>query len=64
MLSSEANDISEKEAKKTIAVEHIEKALRELGFEAYVTDVVETAGQFRETQKVCLYFHKTKGQAC
>ena len=51
MLSSEANDISEKEAKKTIAVEHIEKALRELGFEAYVQDVVESAGQFKDLQK-------------
>ena len=52
MLSSEANDISEKEAKKTIAVEHIEKALRELGFEAYIPDVVESAGQFKDLQKV------------
>ena len=52
MLSSEANDISEKEAKKTIAVEHIEKALKELDFAEYIPDVVETAGQFRETQKV------------
>ena len=32
LISTEANDISEKEAKKTIAVDHIEKALTELGF--------------------------------
>jgi Histone-like transcription factor (CBF/NF-Y) and archaeal histone len=52
MLSSEANDISEKEAKKTIAVEHIEKALRELGFGDYVAEVVESAGEFKDMQKV------------
>ena len=52
MLSSEANEISEKEAKKTIGVEHIEKALRELGFEDYIPEVLESAGQFRELQKV------------
>jgi len=51
MLSSEANDISEKEAKKTIAVEHIEKALRELGFGDYVAEVVESAGEFKDLQK-------------
>ncbi|KAF4982621.1 hypothetical protein F66182_17101, partial [Fusarium sp. NRRL 66182] len=35
LISSEANDISEKEAKKTIACEHVEKALRDLGFGDY-----------------------------
>ena len=53
MLSSEANEISEKEAKKTIAVEHIEKALKELDFEQYIPEVVAVAGDFKESLKVC-----------
>lgn len=52
MISSEANDISEKEAKKTIAVEHIEKALADLGFHDYVPDVLAVAGEFKDQQKV------------
>lgn len=52
LISSEANDISEKEAKKTIAVEHIEKALTELGFQDYVSDVLAVADEFKDQQKV------------
>ncbi|KAF7561381.1 hypothetical protein G7046_g2765 [Stylonectria norvegica] len=36
LISSEANEISEKEAKKTIACDHITKALEQLGFTDYV----------------------------
>jgi down-regulator of transcription 1 len=54
LISSEANDISEKEAKKTIAVEHIEKALTELGFQEYVPDVIAVADEFKDQQKVCV----------
>lgn len=53
LISSEANEISEKEAKKTIAVEHIEKALTELGFQDYVPDVLAVADEFKDQQKVC-----------
>ena len=55
LISSEANDISEKEAKKTIAVEHIEKALTDLGFADYVPDVLSVADEFKDMQKVGLY---------
>lgn len=55
LLSSEANDISEKEQKKTIAVEHIEKALTDLGFGEYVSDVLAVADEFKDQQKVRLY---------
>ena len=54
LISSEANDISEKEAKKTIAVEHIEKALTDLGFADYVPDVLAVADEFKDMQKVGL----------
>ncbi|KAK3628703.1 negative cofactor 2 transcription regulator complex subunit ncb2 [Elasticomyces elasticus] len=50
MLSSEANEISEKDAKKTIAPEHIYKALEELGFGDYVPELVKVANEFKSTQ--------------
>ncbi|KAK7751115.1 negative cofactor 2 transcription regulator complex subunit ncb2 [Diatrype stigma] len=52
LVSSEANDISEKEAKKTIACDHITKALDTLGFGEYVPAVIEAAQAHKETQKV------------
>lgn len=54
MISSEANEIAEKDAKKTIACEHITKALEELGFGEYVPDLLEVAQQFKQTQAVSL----------
>lgn len=52
LISSEANDIAEREAKKTIATEHIDKALRELGFPEYVEEVVFVAEEHKEQLKV------------
>ncbi|EZF43724.1 hypothetical protein H102_02763 [Trichophyton rubrum CBS 100081] len=54
LISSEANEISEKEAKKTIACEHIEKALTDLGFGDYVPDVLAIAEEHKEQLKVRL----------
>ncbi|KAI5799698.1 histone-fold-containing protein [Pyronema domesticum] len=51
LISSEANDIAEKEAKKTIASEHVVKALKDLGFEEYVEQIVEVAMEHKEHQK-------------
>ena len=59
LVSSEANEISEKEAKKTIACDHITKALEQLGFSDYVPAVLEAAAEHKEVQKVStahLYF--------
>lgn len=53
LISSEANEISEKEAKKTIACDHITKALDQLGFSDYVPAVREAANEHKEVQKVC-----------
>ncbi|CZT16314.1 probable CBF/NF-Y family transcription factor [Ramularia collo-cygni] len=47
MLSSEANEIAEKDAKKTIACEHVTKALAELGFEEYVPELRKQADSFK-----------------
>lgn len=52
LISSEANEIAEREAKKTIATEHIDKALRELGFPEYVREVLTSAGEMKESLKV------------
>jgi histone H3/H4 len=54
LISSEANEISEKEAKKTIACEHVTKALEQLGFGAYVADILDVASEHKEQLKVCL----------
>lgn len=54
LISSEANDISEKEAKKTIACEHVEKALRDLGFGEYISEVLAVAEEHKEALKVIL----------
>ncbi|KAL9633051.1 MAG: hypothetical protein Q9164_004931 [Protoblastenia rupestris] len=54
LISSEANEIAEKEQKKTIAIEHIDKALRELGFPEYVKEVLASAGDAKEMLKVDL----------
>ncbi|SPQ19676.1 9b90d078-179b-4225-8aed-4e4b9ef5b525 [Thermothielavioides terrestris] len=51
LISSEANEISEKEAKKTIACDHIVKALDQLGFPDYVPAVLEAAAEHKEVQK-------------
>lgn len=56
LISSEANEISEKESKKTIACEHITKALEQLGFGDYVQDITEVANEHKEQLKVCAYF--------
>lgn len=52
LVSSEANEIAEKEAKKTIACEHVTKALEELEFADYVDGVNEVASEHKEQQKV------------
>lgn len=54
LVSSEANEISEKEAKKTIACDHITKALEQLGFADYVPAVLDAAAEHKEVQKVSL----------
>lgn len=52
LVASEANEISEKESKKTIACEHVTAALKELGFDEYITSVQDSADEFKRTQAV------------
>lgn len=51
MLSSESNEISERESKKTISVEHVEQALTDLGFGAYIEGCRGVVGEWQEVQK-------------
>lgn len=60
LISSEANDISEKEAKKTIACEHVERALRDLGFGDYIPEVLAVAEEHKEQLKVCILQYLSK----
>jgi histone H3/H4 len=53
LISSEANDIAEKEAKKTIACEHVKAALEELDFGDYVPAILEVAQDYKKQQQVC-----------
>ncbi|KAJ9653279.1 negative cofactor 2 transcription regulator complex subunit ncb2 [Neophaeococcomyces mojaviensis] len=50
MLSSESNEISEKESKKTIAVEHVEAALKDLGFGDYIEGIRGVVGEWKQVQ--------------
>lgn len=50
MVSSESNEISEKESKKTIAVDHVEAALKELGFGDYIEGIRGVVGEWKEVQ--------------
>ncbi|KAI8060511.1 histone-fold-containing protein [Gongronella butleri] len=51
LIASEANEICEKETKKTIAGEHILASLQALGFEDYVTDVDDVYKEHKKQQK-------------
>lgn len=61
MIASEANEICEKETKKTIAGEHVVAALQALGFEEYVEEVDEVFKEHKKQQKVdlnlCVYIY-------
>jgi histone H3/H4 len=52
LISSEANEIAEKDAKKTIACEHVKAALEELDFGDYVPAILEVAQDYKKSQQV------------
>jgi len=51
LIASEANEICEKESKKTIAAEHVISALKTLGFESYLDEVQEVFKEHKKLQK-------------
>lgn len=50
LVASESNTVCEKEAKKTIAAEHVLTALKDLGFEKYITEVQAAYDDHRKQQ--------------
>ncbi|KAF9398846.1 negative cofactor 2 transcription regulator complex subunit ncb2 [Mortierella sp. AD011] len=52
LLASEANEICEKETKKTIAAEHVIAALKTLGFDGYLPEVEVVLQDHKTQQKV------------
>lgn len=56
LLSSEANEVCEADAKKTIAPEHVLKALQDLGFESFTEEVKGVLSEHKAAQKVCSLF--------
>jgi histone H3/H4 len=54
LISSEANEIAEKEAKKTIACEHVTSALEQLGYPDYVPEILKVAHEHKSQQAVSL----------
>ncbi|KAF5370017.1 hypothetical protein D9758_001260 [Tetrapyrgos nigripes] len=51
LISSEANEICEKESKKTIAPEHILSALKQLGFDSFTSEVEDVLKDHKQQQK-------------
>lgn len=51
ILSTQLNDIAEKEAKKTIASDHVIKALEELGFHNYLDIINKVLDEHKELLK-------------
>lgn len=51
LVSSEANEICEREAKKTIAGEHVTKALQELGFTTYLDRIAVVVDEHKNQIK-------------
>ncbi|WFD26648.1 negative cofactor 2 transcription regulator complex subunit ncb2 [Malassezia nana] len=51
LVSSESNEACEKDSKKTIAPDHVVKALVDLGFEKYTREVQDVLNDHRQHQK-------------
>ncbi|KAG9002824.1 negative cofactor 2 transcription regulator complex subunit ncb2 [Tulasnella sp. JGI-2019a] len=51
MISTEANDICEKESRKTISPEHVVGALKLLGFEDYLEEVQDVLKEHKQQLK-------------
>ncbi|KAK9465606.1 histone-fold-containing protein [Lipomyces arxii] len=51
LISTQANEIAEGESKKTIASDHVIKALQSLGFSDYIEPIKGVIVEHKETQK-------------
>ncbi|KAL5222290.1 hypothetical protein ABZP36_027003 [Zizania latifolia] len=57
LLSSESNEVCSREDKKTIAPEHVLRALQDLGFREYIEEVQLAYEQHKHDTLVCTAFH-------
>ncbi|GFZ45211.1 hypothetical protein JCM24511_02937 [Saitozyma sp. JCM 24511] len=51
LISTQSNAVCDESSKKTISPEHVTEALKQLGFEDFVTDVEESNKEFKQSQK-------------
>ena len=51
LVSSEANEFATKENKNTIHPDHVMRALQELGFQDFLTDINQTWEHYKEDAK-------------
>ncbi|KAL3896413.1 MAG: hypothetical protein SGCHY_004089 [Lobulomycetales sp.] len=51
LVSSEANEISEKESKKTISGDHVVSALKSLGFDGFIDEINATLSEHGQQEK-------------
>lgn len=52
ILSSMASEMADKEAKKTIAPDHVIKALEELEYHEFIPDLEQILVEHKETQRI------------
>ncbi|WOO77400.1 Negative cofactor 2 complex subunit beta [Vanrija pseudolonga] len=51
LISAQSNTVCEESSKKTISPEHVLEALKQLGFEGFLTEVDESHSEFKQSQK-------------
>ncbi|GMK53966.1 hypothetical protein CspeluHIS016_0105520 [Cutaneotrichosporon spelunceum] len=51
LISAQSNTVCEESSKKTISPEHVLEALKQLGFESFISEVDESHGEFKQSQK-------------
>ncbi|XP_057303757.1 protein Dr1-like [Hydractinia symbiolongicarpus] len=62
LIASEANEICNKQTKKTISPEHVILALESLGFQDYIKDVEDVYQQFKKQNQTRKKNNKMKNQ--
>ncbi|OCF43588.1 hypothetical protein I317_02606 [Kwoniella heveanensis CBS 569] len=52
LISTQSNTVCDESSKKTISPEHVVEALKQLGFEDFISEVEESNKDFKQSQKV------------
>ncbi|WWD18477.1 hypothetical protein CI109_102929 [Kwoniella shandongensis] len=51
LISTQSNTVCDESSKKTISPEHVVEALKQLGFEDFISEVEESNKDFKQSQK-------------